>query len=262
MADKLPQAIYGDESGFTGNNLLNKTQPFFSYATVAGEKEEFKDFVSKIIADYNVQGGELKSSKLLKYNKGRKAITEILKKFSNDALVSIFHKKYSLASKFFEYIFEPPLAEKNSLFYRINFHRFIANILYVWFSANVAYAEDIFEEFESAMRSLDDKEFNVLTTDIALPDVDPIIEEIRTFAKLNKPIIKEELESLKNIGSAKWILELSDTALFHQLAEWGQKFEQIEVFCDASKPIDSMKEVLNVMIDRKDKKFIDAFGYP
>ncbi len=258
--EKLPQEIYCDESGFTGNNLLNRDQPIFTYASVATTGEEAENFVQKIITDYNVQGGELKGQRLIKYNKGRRAITEILKHFSENSLVSVFHKKYSLACKFFEYIFEPALAKKNSLFYNINFHKFISNIIFVHLSANAKYAEDIFEEFEKAMRSLDENHLTILTSSLALANIDPVMEQIRSFAFYNRESIKKELDTIKGIGAGTWVLDLTDTAVFHQLAEWGQRYAQLVVFCDASKPLDHQKEMFNVMINRKDKKYIELHG--
>jgi hypothetical protein len=74
------QEIYCDESGFTGNNLLDKATPFFAYATVAVSHEEAKEFVERVIKDYKVQNCELKFQKLIKYSRGKQAITHILKK--------------------------------------------------------------------------------------------------------------------------------------------------------------------------------------
>jgi len=86
------------------------------------------------------------------------------------------------------------------------------------------------------------------------------MDQIRSFAFHNKDSIKCELEGLKGTGAGKWILDLTDTAIFHQLAEWGQRFEQIEVYCDPSKPLDHYKEMFNVMINREDKKYIELNG--
>lgn len=76
-----PQEIYCDESGFTGGNLLDEKDPFFAYATVAVSHEEASIFVREIIKDYKVQASELKFQKLIKYSKGKQAITRILVNF-------------------------------------------------------------------------------------------------------------------------------------------------------------------------------------
>jgi hypothetical protein len=68
------------------------------------------------------------------------------------------------------------------------------------------------------------------------------------------------LEGLNGTGVGKWVLDLTDTALFHQLAAWGQKFNQVEVHCDESKPLEGKSKLFNVMIQRTDKKYVEAFG--
>lgn len=51
----MPRTIYCDEAGFTGNNLLDREQPFFAFATVAIEPEAAKDVVAKTVRDYGIQ---------------------------------------------------------------------------------------------------------------------------------------------------------------------------------------------------------------
>jgi Protein of unknown function (DUF3800) len=142
-SQKKIQEIYCDESGFTGNNLLDEATPFFAYATVAVSHEEAEEFVERVIKDYKVQTSELKFQKLIKYSRGKQAITYILKAFSHRAKVSINDKKFNLACKFYEYIFEPTVASKSSIFYNLNFHRFISHLLYLHFEQKSEYAEKI-----------------------------------------------------------------------------------------------------------------------
>lgn len=151
----MPQKIYFDESGFTGNNLLHPHQNYFAYGSVATDDIEAQEFVTELIKKYGIQGGELKGSRLVQFNKGRKAVDEIFTHFEGRIKLSISEKKFALACKFFEYIFEPCISDINSLFYGIGFHKFIANMLYIEFMARGAGAEQIFEEFENLMRSRD-----------------------------------------------------------------------------------------------------------
>jgi hypothetical protein len=246
----LPQEIYCDESGFTGNHLLDRNQLYFTYASVAIRHEEATTFVDKLISDFNIQGGELKGQRLLKFNNGRKVITKILKEYHDKIQVSVFHKKYSLACKFFEYIFEPVVQKNNLLFYKTGFHKFISNILYVELMARSEYAEDIFDEFEKFMRQVDIAELRILSSSLVLPGLSPILNDIKSFCYHHQNVINEEIS-----GSGKWVLDLSDTALFTQLAEWGQRFDQLDVFCDESKPLEHTKEMFAVMINREEKLY-------
>ncbi|MGC9518233.1 MAG: hypothetical protein ACP5FP_01055 [Desulfuromonadaceae bacterium] len=145
--------LHFDESGFTGNNLSHKHQKIFCYASLECHHDEAEKFVEHIIRKYQIQNGEIKGGKLLKGARGKRAVDEIVQNFKGRFKVSVSDKKYALAGKFFEYIFEPTIASVNSIFYNINFHRFISNMLHVELSVRGAMAEEIFEDFEKLMRT-------------------------------------------------------------------------------------------------------------
>src|SRR5882724_2870328 len=71
--------VFCDESGFTGNNLLDAQQPTFVYAAVAIEAEEAKALLNVVHAQMALPISEIKSSTLLGSIKGRKALMEVLK---------------------------------------------------------------------------------------------------------------------------------------------------------------------------------------
>lgn len=249
------QEIYCDESGTTGNNLLHKGQPYFAYGSIAISNEEADEFVKKIIKDYRIQGSELKGKNLLKFNKGRYAATEVLKTYKDLIQVTIFHKKYNLACKFFEYIFEPLISEKNSAFYTIGFHKFIANLLFLHFDQGARHAEEIFSDFENFMRKKNNEGPSHLFTPLALPKISPALDLIQRFSAYHRDAISKELDSLFEHGIGGWILDLTFEALFTHLAEWGEKFHQLRVFCDNAKPLETDKDILKVMVDREEKLY-------
>jgi hypothetical protein len=257
---QIVQEIYCDEAGFTGNNLMDKDQLYFAFASVAINEEKAKEYVSKISKDFNLQGNELKGIKILKLNRGKQAIEYILKELTDNIKVSVFDKKFNVACKFYEYIFEPALSEKSALFYQISFHRFISNILFLYFQNQEESAEKIFEDFQKIMRSLNTIESTYLFKDLNASGISPILEGIKTFCICNKDSINYEIDSLKSTGTGKWILDLSSSALHSHLTEWGQKFEQLKVFCDDSTPLKDKNYLslfINSMVARKDKAFVD-----
>src|SRR3954454_17408647 len=128
-----PQRIYCDEAGFTGAKLLDADQPLFAYSSVAVSDQEAHDMVSQLRSDNRLQGDELKGCNLMRSSRGRRAVVFALTRLRGRYIVTGYDKKLSLAAKFFEYIFEPVLAENNLLFYRNNFHRFIAALIYIMF---------------------------------------------------------------------------------------------------------------------------------
>ena len=256
-----PQKIYFDESGYTGNNLLHESQEFFAYASVASNDEESREFVARAIKDYRVQSGELKGSSLLRYNNGRKLVDSVIEHFEGKMKVSISSKKYALACKFFEYIFEPCLAHSNSIFYGIGFHEFIANVLYLDFRCSGANAEEIFARFEDYMRRLAvDGEHSIFPTS-SNDNGAGVLRQIVEFAQLNRAAITEEIEGLKGTGTGKWILDLSNTCLFTLLANWGTEFPTLTAVCDHSKSLLDQQDVFNAMIGREGEQvFSEAFN--
>lgn len=256
----MPQRIYFDESGYTGNNLLHPNQKFFAYGSVATDDDEARNFVTGLVSKYGLQGSELKGSNLTKFNKGRKAIDEIFQAFRGRLKISVSDKKYALACKFFEYIFEPCISEMNSLFYQIGFHKFIANIIYVEFVARGAGAEEIFAEFEELMRIQDEEKLSEIFSASLHPENSPILTQIREFAQCRADDIRAELTSLSQTGTRKWVLDLTNTALFTLLASWGLEFDELTAVCDASKPLEHTYGLYDAMINRKDRQFSDAFG--
>ncbi|MGS4430693.1 DUF3800 domain-containing protein [Serratia marcescens] len=63
------------------------------------------------------------------------------------------------------------------------------------------------------------------------------------------------MDSLEGVGSQKWILNLTTTSLFNLLADWGQRYEQVNAICDNSKPLAKNKDFYDVMIQRTERKY-------
>ncbi|NPE50258.1 DUF3800 domain-containing protein [Dickeya dadantii] len=259
-APKTHAILHFDESGFTGNNLLHKQQKIFCYASLECAHEEAEIFTSHIIKKYKIQNGEIKGSKLLKGVRGKRAVDEIINNFKGRFKVSVSDKKYALAGKFFEYIFEPAISSVNSIFYKINFHRFISNILHLEFFVRGKMAEEIFEDFESLMRTGNFDDLKFLFSASRSSGISPILERICDFAILNKESVIEELDGYIGEGSGKWVLDLTNTALYSLLAAWGKEYDQLTAYCDQSKPLSEDQDIFNAMINREDKKFTHIAG--
>lgn len=256
--------LYFDESGFTGENLLSKDQQTFAYGSVNIEPNKAQELVSKIIEKYKIQNGELKAVKLIRRDKGRQAILEIINEISNNIKISIADKKFALSGYFFEYIFEPVLARKSTIFYQLNFHKYISNVIYISFVNNDRIAKKILNIFETLMRK---KELNYLTEiiDILYDEQDKsetleFFEKILLFINAHKDTIYQEIKSLPS-----WTIDLSMTSLHSLFCEWGAAKQEIKAFCDSSKPIDAQKSFFNNFIGRKDiiySPFIVKNGNP
>lgn len=182
--------VYCDEAGFTGENLLHRQQPFFAHASVAQEPREAAELVDRLKRDYRVQGRELKGRNLIRYSRGRRAIEDLISVAGQSAQVVIHHKEYCLATKYFEYAFEPLLSEVNSIFYGADFHKFVGNILYSQVLLGHERARELSRRFEKAVRT-DDDELRAMFSVHSPNDEDPI-EQLIAFG-----ILQSRLDSAR-----------------------------------------------------------------
>ena len=241
--------VFCDESGFTGENLLNRDQRFFAYSSVAIHPDEAADIVARVVRDFGVQGGELKGRRLLRYARGRKAIEAVIEAVGTRSHVVFHHKEYALATKFFEYAFEPLISSINSIFYGVNFHKFVGGILYLNVLNGHERAIDLSDRFEEAVRS-DEERFRDLISLHGQDDNDPV-EQLISFCVYNRDSILKELAEVKKHGG--WILELTLTSLWSLLTHWGDRAESLRVFCDASVPVKDAQDFISTMVGRTDK---------
>ncbi|MGH9513751.1 MAG: DUF3800 domain-containing protein [Terriglobales bacterium] len=257
--------VYLDESGFSGNYLSDKNSPIFVFSSVAISTAEADECVNQAIRDFRVQGAELKGKNLTKTTLGRKAISRILSQCLNRSSSIVFDKTFALCCKLFEYIFEPVIADKSSLFYGVGFHRFVAHWLYVELIATgESVAHDLLIDFEKMMRQRDvaglQRLFGISGTSGVAHRVS---EQILEFALAHREIVLRELDSVGNLGAiGNWVLDLSDTAVNSLLCHWGERFDELDVYCDKSKPLEALRGAFDCMVGRTDKTYIAMDGRP
>jgi hypothetical protein len=255
--------IFCDEAGFTGNNLLDKQQHAFVYAGLAIKPENAQELVAATIKDFRLQGTELKGTRLLKTDAGRAAIMSILNSCIPDARWVVHHKTYALACKMFEYIFEPPLANQNSMYYAAGFHRFISSLLFGFFQGKDAIAEDLFRDFANWARNGGTVALErIFPAGNLLVQIDGNpMQSIATFAMLHRASIEEELrDTHQNPGVPNWILDLTSTSIYSVLCAWGELYDQLDVYVDRSKPLESETDIMHAMVDRTEKARLRLFG--
>lgn len=258
------QTIYCDESGFTGAKLSDKQQPHFVYTSVAITSGRAADIVREVRERFRPQSPEIKGSLLVK--SARKAVTFILENCLEQTKLVVTNKQYALACKLFEYIFEPALANGSSIFYRLGFNRFVATLLYAELLTGDKTCETLFDKFEELLRSNDATAISAFFEQ--KPSKRPtkcIAREVVTFAHAQRQTIINELKSIGNLGATgKWVLDITDASLFPLLCYWGSKFDQLDVFCDDSKPLtaylNAEHSLFATMVGRTDKQFFDFDG--
>jgi hypothetical protein len=255
--------IFCDEAGFTGNNLLDDAQEVFVFASVAMEEQHAKEVVDRTLRDFKLQGNELKGSRLLKTDPGRRAISSVVESCAGNARLVSHLKKFALACKFFEYIFEPALADQSSMFYLTQFNLYISNLLFAMLRTRDASAETIFGEFSKFMREGSEAALEKLfpRKGLIVDCTSDPLAAISVFALINRGVVQAELQSIRGDGSApNWVLDLTTTSLFSVLRYWGEVYDELYVCCDESKPLETDMDFLRVMINRRDHFRLRMFG--
>lgn len=241
--------IFCDESGFTGNNMLNLEQPYFSYAAINIEKDEASHIVEDFIKTNKIALLELKGKSLLSRGSKYKSATEkLFLSLLPQTKIAFCLKKFSVACSFFEYIFEPVIAAHSSMFYDSGFHNFIAYAVYFdsYFSEDKS--SDLLPDFENWMRNKDDGSLPLFKSrGTTAPEMLRIIE----FASIHKDKIIAEFEGLDALQ--KWILDNSMTLMYQLICAWTICLGDIEVICDESNPLIDAVPFFDNFLGRKDQ---------
>jgi Protein of unknown function (DUF3800) len=254
----LPRLVCCDEAGFTGPALLDPEQPYFSYASHDLPLQEAVQVIREARSRNPVQMPELKASKLLKTKRGRALLADVLGQVEGRYVSTIYDKKLCLCGKLFEYIYEPVLKQNSMIFYANDLHRFVPNYLYI-LTVNSPIAK-LADEFEAFMRSLDSADAPTFFGSVRDDDPDPLVGQILRFARGYNAIIARETQDLQRTSDAgKWVLDITSSALFSHLMEWGERHPLLEVVCDESKPLLAHAGLFDAMINRPDKTELRAF---
>lgn len=249
-----PRCIFFDEAGFTGPNLLDPEQPFFTYAGVDLTALEAERIVASIRAKYRVQSPELKSSVLRQRGNWPDIALDIARQSTGRALVTASDKILALCGKVFEYIYEPVIEDKSTFFYGLNVHRFFMNAFYAVLQEADAPIDVLAGELQQFMRSFDPSKAPTLFEAVNKEGHRiEIVDITLRFARGYSQQIESRTKHLREGGSGKWALDLTSTSLFNLLfLGFGARYQTIEVICDESKPLKSVAEFFDTFVGRAD----------
>lgn len=248
------KTVFCDESGFTGENLWQLEQPHFVYAAVCVPEEEAAEIVEATRRKYAIKATELHAARMMKREKGRIAVLDVVESLVSRSSVAVFHKRYSLAGKMFEYLIEPAISAGNSLFYDIGFHKFVATGLYLALLSEPSTTEQTFVEFQQLMRSGDVSRLDAMANGMSPDGLAGFLGQVATFITCNRKALHEEIAASEDYaGLPRWIIELTLTALRTLLAPLsGRDMLPLSVTCDESKPLLSQAESFDAFVGRTD----------
>ncbi len=242
---KIP-TIYCDEAGFTGNNLLDPNQTYFVYGSVDIENQHAGELLSEVASKFALQNvKELKGQNLIKHMRGRMAVKWLMNECREHFHLVYSDKAFAIAGKFFEIIFEPLLAGYSSFFYRIDFHRFIANVIYHSLKRKTPLAVEAVNNLQSIFSKRDNPSELVKSRKLN-PQL--LLEAIFYFCQLNEQAILAQMNyhTDRSDSSNRWYLDLSLTSLHSSLVFWGERYPVMKVVCDDSKPLWEHKDIITL----------------
>ncbi len=246
-----------DEAGFTGPNLLDKSQPYFIYASHDLTEDESLQIIGRLRNEFGISAEELKASQLKRRSYWKEIISIVCDSTNGRAKIIYNNKKVALTGKFFEYLFEPVLAHNSIVFYKVGFHKYIMNVLYDSLSSQIISDSDILKEMQLFMRNFD---ANSAPSIFEKSERNPLaLDRIFQFCRGYREKIKSESMFLRSGESptAKWTLDLTATCLHSLLFhEWGHRYKRLKLVCDQSKPLAAYADTFNQWVGNKESAFI------
>ena len=235
--------LFCDESGYTGQDLLNREQPFFSYSSVLIEPEEAASLVQEARTKANV-GTELKGSRLLSSKPGRNVAEFIFSKLVDRSITVVANKRFSLAGKLYEYIFDPVVEGYQGL-YEIGFHQTVANHLYEEFTNRKPDAVELLRAFQRGVRNGDYAELTEkLASSGSTSEIATLSQRLGRFCIEQQELIKDEFVDSGNDVVDKWGLDLSSTCITGLLRVWADRDAELHLVLDDSKPLTAWAEAI------------------
>jgi hypothetical protein len=251
------KTIYFDEAGFTGNNLLDNTQPYFCYLGMASSDDVEHEYI-ELKGKYGYSNQEVKGINLCKSPKGQKLIKDIWTKFSTNVNFVVHDKKYALAAKLFEYTYESVFQDVSTLLYRSNFHIFVTTVFYSSFMKSDTTAEYLFNKFIKFVKDRDSNRKIDLTGQ--KPEKDNPLILFYNFCKNNMSEIACDIDFSNN--TSQWLLDLTNTSLYSLLVRFaGDSNEALYAFCDKSKPLLTQLEFINAFVGDRRILYNELLGY-
>jgi hypothetical protein len=146
--------VYLDESGYTGEDLIQPDQPIFVICTHSIDEATCDVLKARHFPD--VKATELKHSRLAGRARQAKmligALEDLTTNFVEHVLVGISDKRYSLMSKLVDLVIETSMHRAGFDLYKNGGNIAMANVMYACMGLDQAYLTRVLRAFQKWMR--------------------------------------------------------------------------------------------------------------
>jgi hypothetical protein len=206
-----------------------------------------------------VLGAEIKGRQIYKRPDALEVVRWLSEQLEDRATVVVNDKLFSLACKFFEYIYEPVLAQNNMFFYECEFHLHVANVIWSHLRFGDNAAAHIADRFQKMLSRKPGESAEVFAGFSA--GTENAIATINRFIEACRPQIETEVASLADAdGRIQWVLDLSLSSAMSVLRIMGERHGQLDVIFDQSKPLLQFRDFFDAMIGREDIPYMTMRG--
>lgn len=254
--------LYFDEAGYTGPDLTNKEQPYFTLASVSMTEDEIVRIKKDI--GYDEWGKELHFKSMYTNHQGRVMLDKIFNHtlMDNDHILPSFaNKRYCIYANIVNILVE-------TLYYNIGINLYegaknliLANGLY--YSAMLHSNRDLVTEFENSFvvmvrePSIESVANFYRTTDKLIYDIHTKDEFVYMLSEI-PPTIQYIKEALTN---NKFYIDLTIPLFSVSIQEWYKKIGNKEnVLFDSSEPFFANKEFLENLRDMDVPETVVGYG--
>jgi len=249
-----------DESGNTGQNLLDPSQPVFVLASVNFNDDETRRLID-ILSNENSQ--EFHFAKFRKNASGRAKVLECLKSeliLPEKVKLSIFHKKYMVVTKIVDLLIENLSYETGFNLYKKGANIALSNMYYICIPSFCGKGN--FEEFlQRFVNMIRIKENNCIR------DFYGSVEKLITMCREEK--FKEEIDLIMLTSViVNEVLDRTDISALdpaipgfvHDCAMWSEELDcEFDVVHDESKPIEHDEEILSYLMAKDEPEVVVGY---
>ncbi|EIY5164297.1 DUF3800 domain-containing protein [Klebsiella quasipneumoniae] len=252
--------IFFDESGNTGGNLLDSTQPFFTLSSSSINKA---DALKALELTGSKSPAEAHFKTLRRRKSGQDGIIRLLEsKYVNEENVKIFlvDKKYMLTTKIVDILIETWCYNRGLDLYKNGQNLALSNVYYFCFPAfcGEEKTDKMYQKFMSMIRNQTPESIDEFYTSI--DELKACSSDKRFIDTINRiSITKNEIDDILE-DVEKNTLDPSIPSLFKHCIEWGKLYPNgFYIKHDDSKAITEQQDIFNKFMDMS--KITEVYGY-